>query len=379
MKELFEIYKSDILYAVIVIMVFSSLYILTKVLYKWLHKLLSEKLPGTPLNGLFLIKRILRFLWLVLGIIALSFIFITADKQILLRGYFKTSWYLAIVSVFTILAIIINNLWFRYKIKEKFKQNDDPTNFKFIRYFVAIIIGFLGAMIASLAFPSLKGITQTALGGAGIIALIAGFAAQEALANVIGGLFIIAFKPFKTGDRVKLTDTMVGTITDITLRHTVIRNFENKMIVIPNAVINKEKLINYDLGGHKLCELIEIGISYDSDIDLAKKIMQEECENHPLIFDNRLTIEEEKGDPIVTTALVELNEYSIKLRAWAWVRNFTDSFILRCDVLESIKKRFDKEGVEIPYPSRTVLIKHKPSKEDKICNSTLENTNTLNI
>ena len=360
MKEFFQLYESHIIYAAIVIVVFTSLYLLTKVLYKWLHKLLSEKLPGTPLNGLLLIKRILRFLWLVLGIIALSFIFIKADKEILLKGYFKTSWYLAIVSVFTILAITINNLWFRHKIKEKFKHNDDPTNFKFLRYFAAFIIGFLGVLIASLAFPSLKGITQTALGGAGIIALIAGFAAQEALANVIGGLFIIAFKPFKTGDRVKLTDTMVGTITDITLRHTVIRNFENKMIVIPNAVINKEKLINYDLGGHKLCELIEINISYDSDIDLAKKIMQEECENHPLIFDNRLSTEGENGIPIVKTALVELNDFSITLRAWAWVRNYSDSFTLRCDVLESIKKRFDKEAVEIPYPYRTVVMKHHP-------------------
>ena len=366
MKEFFQSYRSDILYAAIVIVVFTSLYLLTKVLYKWLQKILSDKLPGTPLNGLLLIKRILRFLWLVLGIIALSFIFIKADKEILLKGYFKTSWYLAIVSVVTILAITISNLWFRHKIKEKFKLNDDPTNFKFLRYFVAIIIGFLGAMIASLAFPSLKGITQTALGGAGIIALIAGFAAQEALANVIGGLFIIAFKPFKTGDRVKLSDTMVGMITDITLRHTVIRNFENKMIVIPNAVINKEKLINYDLGGHKLCELIEIGISYDSDIDLAKKIMQEECENHPLIFDNRLSIEEENDKPIVKTALIELNDFSITLRAWAWVRNYSDSFTLRCDVLESIKKRFDKEGIEIPYPYRTIVMKNNRVQNDKI-------------
>jgi small-conductance mechanosensitive channel len=58
------------------------------------------------------------------------------------------------------------------------------------------------------------------------------------------------------------------------------------MIVIPNVVINKEKLINYDLGEQKCCERIEIRISYESNVVLAKKIMQEECEKHPLILDN---------------------------------------------------------------------------------------------
>ncbi len=227
----------------------------------------------------------------------------------------------------------------------------------FLHYIVLFFIALIGVIFTSLAFPSLKGLVQTALGGAGIVALIIGFAAQEALANITGGLFIISFKPFKIGDRVMISDNMVGTVTDITLRHTIIRNFDNKMIVIPNAIINKEKLINYDLGGHKLCEQIEIGISYDSDIVLAKRIMQEECENHPLILDNRSLFDHRDGKPMVRAALIELNDFSITLRAWAWVRNHPDAFSLKCDVLESIKKRFDVEGVEIPYSYRTVVIK----------------------
>lgn len=152
---------------------------------------------------------------------------------------------------------------------------------------------------------------------------------------------------------------MLGTVTDITLRHTIIRNFENKMIVIPNAVINKEKLINYDLGELKCCERIEIGISYDSNIDLAKKIMQDECENHPLIYDNRTELDKLDGKPVVKTALTKLNDSSMTIRAWAWAANYGESFSLQCDVLESVKKRFDKEGIEIPFPNRTITIKTK--------------------
>jgi small-conductance mechanosensitive channel len=136
------------------------------------------------------------------------------------------------------------------------------------------------------------------------------------------------------------------------------------MIVIPNAIINKEKLINYDLGELKICERIEIGISYDSDVDLAKKIMQEESEKHPYILDNRSANEILDGKPIVKTALVSLNDSSVTVRAWAWARNYNDSFEMRCDLLESIKKRFDSEGIEIPFPYRTVVMKKEKENQE---------------
>src|SRR5690606_34018386 len=100
----------------------------------------------------------------------------------------------------------------------------------------------------------------------------------------------------------------------------------------------------------------------DSNIDLAKKIMQEECENQPLILDSRSIFEIEDGKPLVRTALTDLNDFSMTIRAWAWVRNHSDSFSLKCDVLESIKKRFDIEGVEIPYPYRTIVMKDLKEK-----------------
>lgn len=362
MNEFLETYQSDIIYATTVIIIVTALYLLTRVLRKWFIKKIQEKLPGASVRPINLIKQILTVLWLLLGLIALSFIFIDEETEAVMRGYSKLFGYVGLVAVLTIISLMISNLWFKYKISKKIEENDDPTNFKFLRYVALILIGLIGALIASLAFPSLKGVAQTTIGGAGIIALIVGFAAQEGLANITGGLFIIAFKPFRIGDRVKISDTMVGTVTDVTLRHTIIRNFENKRIVIPNAIINKEKLINYDLEEHTLCERIEIGISYDSDIDLAKKIMQEECENHPLILDTRSQSDIEEGKPMVRTALTELNDFSMTIRAWAWVRNHPDSFSLKCDVLESTKKRFDKEGIEIPYPYRTIVMKDLTEK-----------------
>jgi len=357
MKEFFETYKSLLFYAAGVIIAVLVLYLLTNWLYRWLLKQEQKRYPNEKSTSVVLVKRLLNALWLVLGTLGLSFIFVEEELYDTLKHSSKLVLYLGFLAVLTIVFATALNLWFKKTITKKIENKEDPTAFKFLRYVAVFSVCFTGALFALLAFPSLRGVAQTALGGAGIIALVAGVASQEALSNLVGGIFIISFKPFKIGDIIQITDTMVGTVTDITLRHTVIRNFENKMIVIPNSIINKEKLINYDLGELKCCEHIEIGISYDSDVDLAKKIMQEECENHPLIYDNRTKLDSKNGLPKVRVALTKLNDSSVTIRAWAWARNFGDSFELQCDVFESIKKRFETEGIEIPFPYRTVVMK----------------------
>lgn len=365
MKAFLDTYKPQLFYSLIVFVTLIALLVLTKIIYKWLVRKKEQKFPGEGNNTLNILKRLLNTLWIVLSIIAFSFLFVEKDEYNVLQNNFRLIMYLGIISVFTIVAASTVNLWFKNKIKNKIINEDDPTAYKFLRYVVVTTICFTGIIFGLLIFPSLRSVAQTALGGAGVLAIIIGVASQEALSNLVGGLFIISFKPFKIGDIVKVSDTMVGTVTDITLRHTVIKNFENKMIVIPNAVINQEKLINYNLGDEKCCERIEIGISYDSDVQLAKKIMREECEKHPLIYDNRSPIEKLDGLPKVRTALTALNDSSVTIRAWAWAKDYEDSFRIKCDVYESVKKRFENEGVEIPYPYRTLVMKNEAKPADK--------------
>lgn len=365
MEEFFTTYKIRIIFGVIVIASVVLFYFLTKVLHQWLLKKAQKKYPGEKPVTVNLIKRILNTLWLVLGLIAFSFIFVEEKHYDSLRSNFQLIFYLGVLAVLTIVSATSTNLWFRKSINKKLLNQQDATSYKFLRYVIVFAIYFIGVICGLLAFPSLRGIATTALGGAGVMALVFGIASQEALSNIVGGIFIISFKPFKIGDLIQVTDSMVGVVSDITLRHTVIRNFDNKMIVIPNAIINKERLINYDLGELKCCERMEIGISHDSDIDLAKKIMQEECENHPLILDNRSALQKKNGNPVVKTAVLAINEFSITIRAWAWARSFDDVFELKIAVLESIKKRFDKEGVEIPYPYRSVVIKKEKTSKNK--------------
>lgn len=259
-----------------------------------------------------------------------------------------------------VLAFFFKRYYFSLIKKRSTYLQNDPTNYNFLGHFIRALIFIIGFSFAVFSIPQLKTIATSMLAGAGILALAITFASQQALSNVVSGIFIVIFKPFRVNDRIILRDTMAGVVEDITLRHTVIRNFENRRIVIPNSVISNEILINADLEDEKICRFLEIGISYDSDIDLAKKIMFEEVRNHKDYFDVRSPEDIQNGVSEVTVRVISMGDSSVNLRAWVWAINSPIAFVMYCDLLESVKKRFDKEGVEIPFPHRTIVEK-KPN------------------
>jgi small conductance mechanosensitive channel len=252
---------------------------------------------------------------------------------------------------------LFRKFYTRLSIRKAEEINSDPTNYKFLGHLITALIYMVGFSFAIYAIQPLRTLATSMLAGAGILAVAIGFASQQALSNIVSGIFIIMFKPFRVNDRIILRDTLSGVVEDITLRHTVIRNFENRRIVIPNSIISNEVLINADLGDEKICRFLEIGISYDSDIDLAKKIIFEEVRNHKDYFDARSLEDVLNGVPEVTVRVIAHGDSSINIRAWVWALNSPTSFAMHCDLLESIKKRFDKEGVEIPFPHRTIVEK----------------------
>jgi small-conductance mechanosensitive channel len=207
------------------------------------------------------------------------------------------------------------------------------------------------------AVPNLRTVANSLLAGAGILAVAVGFASQHALSNIISGIFIVVFKPFRVNDRLHIRNQFNGIVEDITLRHTVIRDFQNRRILIPNSVISDEVIVNSDFEDDKICKFFEVGISYDSDIDRARAIIQEEALAHPLLLDNRNDEDRRAGKPQVLVRVIGLGEYSVNLRAYLWVVNAADAFVIACDLFESVKKRFDAEGIEIPFPYRTIVQK----------------------
>src|SRR3990172_8509923 len=100
-----------------------------------------------------------------------------------------------------------------------------------------------------------------------IIPAIVGFASQQAFSNIISGIFIVIFRPFRVNDIIKVGSLDAGMVEDITLRHTVIRSFENRRLISPNAVISEQTVLNSSIIVEKVCLFLYIGISFDSDVD----------------------------------------------------------------------------------------------------------------
>lgn len=266
---------------------------------------------------------------------------------------------LAIILFTFIFSYIFNRLFKRFILKSSLILKNDPTNYQFLRHAITAVIYTIGFGMAIFQIDALKAVAGSLLAGAGIVAVAVGFASQHALSNVVSGLFIILFKPYRINDRITVKDTMSGQVEDITLRHTVIRDYQNRRIVIPNSVISNETIVNADLTDEKVCRFIEVGISYDSDIQRAKAIMREESIKHPLQIDNRTEEAIAKGKDEVIVRVLSFGDSSVNLRAWVWANNQAEGFEMHCDLLERIKERFDAEGVEIPFPYRTLVFKNK--------------------
>lgn len=268
---------------------------------------------------------------------------------------------LVIIILVIVMSVFLTRVirWFFKKsfISSADKLKVDRTSYRFFGNAASIIVWLVALGIIVSFIPKLKSLAITLFAGAGLFVAILGLAAQQAFSNIIGGIFIVIFRPFRVGDMIKVGTLDYGLVEDITLRHTIINNFENKRIIIPNSIISSETIINDSIGDVKVCRWIEVGISYDSDIDAALKIMQEEAERHPHNLDVRSEEPKKQYQPRVVARVLNFGDFSINLRAYAWCTDSLNAIQMHSDINRAIKKRFDAEGIEIPFPYRTVVFK----------------------
>ncbi len=261
----------------------------------------------------------------------------------------------AIICVFTFLSTLVFRKFFnRFIIGATRNLHNDPTRYKFVGHAIVALIYTVGLSTAISQVESLRSLASSMMAGAGILAVAIGFASQNALSNIISGVFLVVFKPFRIGDRLRVQDKHYGEVEDITLRHTVLRDPENRRIVIPNSIMNSEVIVNSNYNDNPMRRFIEIGISYTADIDRVRVIMQEESLKHPNCLDRRTPEEIEANiNPIIVRVSL-LTDYAIVMRAEVWTRDNSGAREMEYDLLESIKKRFDQEGIEIPYPNMVI-------------------------
>ena len=282
----------------------------------------------------------------------------------------ETISYIILISVTfaisTILSFVIRKILSVFIRKYAEKLKTDPTNFSFIKNSIGFIIHTSAIIFIFYKIPYLRSLGTALFAGVGIVAVVVGFASQKAFSNIISGIFILFSKPFKISDVISFKDCQIGVVEEITLRHTIIRDYENRRIIIPNNNISEETIINSSIQDEKIRKHVVFSISYDSNIDKAIEIIQDEAQNHPLVIDNRTKQEKTDNIPVVIVRVIGLSNFSVELKAYVWSSRNDNAFVLNCDLLKSVKHRFDREGIEIPFPYRTIVYKNdlKHGKEN---------------
>lgn len=209
-----------------------------------------------------------------------------------------------------------------------------------------VVMG-VGIIMALAALEISVGPLLAVIGAAGFVVA---FALQDSLSNFASGLMILIFRPFDVGDVVD-AGGVSGQVESMNLISTTIKTFDNKTMVVPNNKISGEVITNATGVSERRVDM-EFGIAYDADIDRAQAILEEIITHHPKVL----------KDPAPTIALHALGDNSVNFIARPWTRT-GDYWAVFWDVTKAVKKRFDAEGIGIPFPQRDVHLYLKGSTE----------------
>jgi small-conductance mechanosensitive channel len=193
------------------------------------------------------------------------------------------------------------------------------------------------------------------LAGASVLGIGISFAAKDTLSNLIAGVLLIVDRPFEVGDRIEIwgapkLHASWGDIVEIGLRATTIRTTDNIMVIIPNNEIMRRDIINYTSSGASIRLRIPIGIAYDANVDLAKKLCLQAADECTYV----------KNDPVPVCILRSFGSSSVDLQLRVWLLDARQRRDADDWLTERVKALFDEAGVEIPYPKRDLYIKQAP-------------------
>jgi small-conductance mechanosensitive channel len=214
-----------------------------------------------------------------------------------------------------------------------------------ITYIVIYIIGMM-VILQTLGISITPILTALGVGG-----LAVALALQDTLANLFAGLSLIASGKVNVGDYIEVDGGYAGFVKDITWRYTSIRVLPNNLVVIPNKKLAESILTNYYMPEQEMSIPLDVGVSYGSDLNKVERVTIEVAKD---------VLEQVQGGVPEFEPLVRYKEFggsSINFSVILRGKQFTDKFLIRHEFIKRLTDRYRKEGIEIPFPIRTVYLK----------------------
>jgi len=332
---------------IVAILIFLASIVVAKIVYllveKYFKKLAAKTKSRIDDELLRILHKPIYYVVILIGVqIAVSYLLVST----VYGDYFTTFISIILIALVTwvvanIVNIILQEFGRKLAARTKTSIDDEAIPFlskvaKFAIYAIAlmIILDQLGIEITPL------------IASLGIAGFAIGFAAKDTIANLLAGFFILSDRPFARGDRIKIGNYL-GEVVDIGLRSTKIETLDHTFVVIPNEKIISNEIINYALPDLQLKVKIPIGVAYGSDIEKVKKIVLDIANASELILDK----------PAPCIFFREFGESSLNFLLIVWVDNFRDKLRVMDEINSKVYEEFDKEGIEIPFPCRTVYLR----------------------
>ncbi len=336
MKEIIQLIQPLIVIGI----TFITGFILRKILYNYLHRI-TRKTKSKIDDIVIEATKSSYFLWVLLGGLYLALKF-SALSASLISSFHNIIAIIVIIS----LTIVISNI-----AKQSIQLYADRLTSalpitsltKNLSTSIIFIIGLL--FILNIMGISITPIL-TALGVGGLAVALA---LQDTLSNLFVGLYVILSKQIRLGDYIKLESGEEGCVADITWRCTKICLLSNNIIIIPNIKLAQSIITNYNLPDKIMALLIPINVSYHSDPDHVEKVLIEEA----VKAQKELSGMNKEIPP--SLRFTGFGEFSLNFTLVCQVNEFKDQHTIQHELRKRILKRFKKEGIEIPFPTKIVI------------------------
>ena len=211
------------------------------------------------------------------------------------------------------------------------------------RFLCNILYALLMVVVIIAAINQLGVETTSLLAVLGAAGLAIGLALQGSLSNFAAGVLIVAFRPYKVGDFIE-AGGLAGTVEEVQIFTTILKSPDNKKIIVPNSQVMAGEIVNYSAKDTRRVDLVA-GCGYGDDLDKVSRVL------HDIVNSDERVLK----DPEPTIAVSELGDSSVNFVVRPWVKA-GDYWPVYFDLTKTIKKRFDAEGIAIPFPQRDVHV-----------------------
>jgi MscS family membrane protein len=266
-------------------------------------------------------------------------------------GYAQGIIFVCFVAVVTILLIRITDSSLKYAMERQARRTSSKLNealLPLVNRLINILLGLIALIITLHHFGQDVSSLVVSLG---VGSLAIALAAQETIANMIGGFVIITDRPFRVGDRIKLPSGEIGDVQEIGIRSTRILDFDGNLIVSPNSDLIKGKIVNYSYPTEQIRIAVDVNVAYGSDIERAKTIITNLALRHPDVLKT----------PPPAVFLVAFGESSLNLQLNGRTGDYRMKFPIETILREQIYQAFLDEGIQIPLPQRVVHLSNPPN------------------